>query len=104
MSTVNQKLSNPKRISIEVPLGTNLGQLLFLLCINDLAKCLHSTSAELFADDTNFSSHGSTSIDLETKLNADLHQVHKRLIANKLTLNKDRIYNYWIQKTTRKNL
>ena len=41
----------------------------------------------MFADDTNNSCHGDSSVDIEQKLNTDLENVNKWLISNKLTLN-----------------
>jgi hypothetical protein len=41
----------------------------------------------MFADDTNISSIGNSTADIEVKLNNDLYNVNNWLIANKLTLN-----------------
>ena len=55
-----------------------------------LNQLLESIGAALFADDTSLSCHGNTSTELETKLNIDLHHIYNWLLANKLTLNKDK--------------
>ena len=91
-------MSNPKVIRCGVPQGTNLGPLLFLLYINDLPNCLEKTNANMFADDTSLSCDGSSSDEIEHKLNHDLEMVHIWLNANKLTLNrkKTRIHDYWL--------
>ena len=52
-----------------------------LLCI------LTSRKALIFADDTNISCNGDSSVDIEQKLNTDLENVNKWLISSKLTLN-----------------
>ena len=44
----------------------------------------------MFADDTNLSCHGELPVDIESKLNIDLDNVHKWLIAKKLTLNEEK--------------
>ena len=44
----------------------------------------------MFADDTNISCRGESLADIENKINVDLDNVHKWLIANKLTLNKEK--------------
>ena len=54
--------------------------------INDLPRCLQTTKARLFADDTTLSISAPTEI--ESKLDHDLFNVNELLIANKLTLNE----------------
>lgn len=85
---INNECSDVMEISCGVPQGSNLGPLLFLLYINDLPSCLETTKATLFADDTNLSCSGSTVAEVEDKLNKDLENVNKWLMANKLTMNK----------------
>ena len=43
----------------------------------------------MFANDVNFSCQGNSPADIERKLNINFDNVHKWLIANKLTLNKE---------------
>jgi hypothetical protein len=44
----------------------------------------------MFADDTNISTNGNTNDELQELINVDLENVHQWLLANKLTLNKDK--------------
>ena len=44
----------------------------------------------MFADDTNISTQGTTEYEIQERLNADLENVHQWLLANKLTLNKQK--------------
>jgi hypothetical protein len=44
----------------------------------------------MFADDTNLSCQGKSSTEIENKIYTDLENVHKWLIANKLTLNQEK--------------
>jgi hypothetical protein len=44
----------------------------------------------MFADDTNLSCQGKSSTEIANKINTDLEDVHKWLIANKLTLNQEK--------------
>ena len=89
MCKVNQTLSNKRTVKCGVPQGSNLGPLLFLLYINDLPNCLSSSAASMFADDTNISTHGSE-VEIQEHLNHDLENIHQWLLANKLTLNKEK--------------
>ena len=83
-------MSEVANVTCGVPQGSNLGPLLFLLYINDLPNCLEETQASMFADDTNLSCQGKSSAEIEKKINTDLENVHKWLIANKLTLNQEK--------------
>ncbi|CAB3993730.1 Hypothetical predicted protein [Paramuricea clavata] len=42
------------------------------------------------ADDTNISTHGSSAAEIQEQLNHDLDNIHQWLLANKLTLNKEK--------------
>ena len=87
MCKVNQTTSKCRTISCGVPKGSNLGPVLFLLYVNDTPNCLKSTSASMFADDTNLTASGNTITELHNKLNNDLENIHQWLVANKLTFN-----------------
>ena len=80
-------ISKSEKITTGVPQGSNLGPLLFLLYINDLPNCLDSSVPALFADDTNLTVSGSTTCEIQEKLEKDLNNIHMWLLANKLTLN-----------------
>ena len=79
--------SQPNTITCGVPQGSNLGPLLFSVYINELPNCLKQTQASMFADDTKISSSGTSLLEIENKLNSDLHNVDIWLETKKLTLN-----------------
>ena len=56
--------------------------------VNDLPNYLKTTSASMFADDTNLTASGNTITNIEVKLNK-LDLEHQWLLANKLTLNME---------------
>ena len=87
---IGQIILQQRKICCGVPQGSNLGPLLFILYINDPPNCLSHTSANMFADDTNITTKGLNAEDIQTRLNYDLEHIHQWLLANKLTLNKDK--------------
>ena len=75
-------VSGLDEINCEVPQGSCLGPLLFLIYINDLPFSLQSSQVTLYADDTTLS-HSSKSIaDLSEKRNRDLCNLKQWLQGN----------------------
>jgi len=86
----NGALSKFALIKYGVPQGSNLGPILFLLYINDLALISPTLFFILFADDTNvFYSHGSWQ-ELARIVYKELSKIADWFCANKLTLNLDK--------------
>ena len=84
--SVNGHFSNAASVSCGVPQGSNLGPLLFLIYINDLPNCLSVAFPNMFADDTNIIVVGDSLTELKNKINLDLENLHRWLVANRLIL------------------
>ena len=83
----NGVCSEPCQIKCEVPQGSILGPLLFLLYINDLCNVSKVVDFILFADDTNiFFSHKDFNLLSET-LNSEMCKLTQWCRANKLSIN-----------------
>ena len=72
---LNFVVSDGKEIRCGVPQGSNLGPSLFQIYINDLPNCLQTTTASMFADDTNLSCTGKIFTDTECKMNKALENI-----------------------------
>ena len=84
--------SNVLNVQCGVPQDSNLGPLLFLLYINDLALVSPKLFAILFADDSNFFCTGKNLPLLINTVNSELKLIVAWLHANKMSLNIDKTY------------
>ena len=74
-------------MQFEVPQGSVLGPLLFLIYINDLNTAIKYCTTQHFADDTNLLTKNKSLKQLKKHLNLDLRYLCKWLKANKISLN-----------------
>ena len=87
---INGKESYISTIEYGVPQGSVLGPLLFLIYINDLNNAIIYSTTRHFADDTSLLIKGKSLKQLKKHLNIDLKKLCKWLIANKISLNKEK--------------
>ena len=84
---VNNCISSSLPTVCGVQQGSILGTLLFIICINDITKCLTECSAKLYADDMAILANGTDYIDIMLSLQIEMANVIEWLRLNKLTLN-----------------
>ena len=84
---VNGKLSDLMEITCGVPQGSCLGQLLFIIYINDLTLSIKHSLVNMYADDTSLSFSSNNISTINEKINEDLECLNTWLAGNKLSLN-----------------
>ena len=84
---IDGQISSKLKVRLGIPQGSCLGQLLFLVYINDLPQCLANSEPDIYADDTSLTNNENNLAALENKVNRDLLNIEKWLYANKLQLN-----------------
>ena len=89
-TSVNNYTSKLQHLNCGVPQGSVLGPLLFLLYINDIAKCCNAGLFRVFADDTGIFCQGND-IDALIDIARDIMtKIEEWFSCNKLTLNVDK--------------
>ena len=84
---VNGNKSSKMFLRCDVPQGTIVGLLLFLLYINDLPNSLQHSQPRMYTDDTSITFAGNDVDEISSYINLDLERIRVWLAANKLTLN-----------------
>lgn len=84
---IGQTTSNFQVVTCDVTLGSLLGPLFFLICINDIYLSVPQVKCHLFADDICIFHSNKNLLTLEHELNTSLKNVTNWLKVNKLTLN-----------------
>lgn len=84
---VNGAKSDPCDLTVGVPQGSNLGPLLFLIYINDIANLRLHGKPRLFADDTSLSYPGSNPDDIKGQISEDMGLLQEYFAENLMSLN-----------------
>ena len=87
-TTINKTRSSDKRMNIEVPQGSILGPILFILFFNDLHKAVDFSTVHHFADDTNLLFTENSLKKLNKWINRCLKLIVQWIQANKLNIGK----------------
>ena len=85
--SVSGHTSSFKTINCEVPQGSILSSLLFIIYVNDLPLCIENGHVTMYADDTSSSNGISTVEDITRNFIPDIKNVMDWLKANNLCLN-----------------
>lgn len=85
--SVNGAFSSERDVTVGVPQGSNVGPLLFLLYINDLAKLKLHGNPRMFADDTSLSYQNANPDLIIQHMKEDLTVLHHFFAENMLSLN-----------------
>ena len=85
--SINGYESGIAALNCDVPQGSVLGPLLFLLYINDLNQAIKFCTIYHFVDDTNLLCQSNSMKKLNKLVNADLKHLANWLNANKISLN-----------------
>ena len=82
---IDKKFSDPGNFTCSVPQGSILGQLLFLLCVNDMPQAV-KCDLFLYADDTCLTFQHENVKEIEDQLNLNFSSLRDWCINNKLSI------------------
>ena len=94
-TSVNNAVSVLKNVTCDVPQGSVLGPLLFLIYVNDIAQAAPGVQVKLFADDTNLFLSGIDISELICRRNSCLESLNRWCIANRLHMNFEKKRMLW---------
>ena len=77
-------------VTCEIPEGSCLGPLLFILYLNDFESCLKFSKANFYADDTEVSFSSRNPSDLMQNFQAELKNISEWMRMNKLSIHTEK--------------
>ena len=83
---VGKEYSSPGKLTCDVPQGSNLGPLLFLLYVNDMPQAVNSELLLYADDETCLIYKGKDTKTIEEQLNRDFNSLCEWFIDNKLSI------------------
>ena len=90
--SISGRYSSHRTVNVGIPLESIMGPILFFLYMNDLPKISSDLLSILYADDTTLLSSHSEYSTLIQRINDELPKVRQWTIANRLSVNLDKIY------------
>ena len=84
--------SGNNKLTIDIPQGSRLSPILYLIYVNDIEKCSNTNTNNLilFADDTSLTVSANNEKELEKNMNMELKLLENWFSANRLTLNSEK--------------
>ena len=84
--SIDGQVSDIMEIECEIPQGSCLGPLLFIIYLNDFEHCLEHSRANMYADDTEITKTTNQS-ELKETAEAELLNIAEWMKINKLSFN-----------------
>ena len=89
MVSCHNTLSGKKStIELDVPQGSVLGPVLFLIYVNDINRHVHLGAFNLYADDTLVYCNGSTMSEMKHNIQQYVSDIHELYDQNKLVISR----------------